>query len=104
MRRVWEGHMTIRLLLALAPFAVLALGSASAETLLERGDYLVNAVMGCDGCHTTRPPSGPGPGRFAGGPQVWDTPWYTVRGTNITPDKETGIGSWSDDEIKRLLR
>jgi mono/diheme cytochrome c family protein len=96
--------MTIRWLFALAPFAVLALGSASAETLLERGDYLVNAVMGCDGCNTTRPPSGGGPGRFAGGPQTWDTPWYTVRGTNITPDKETGIGSWSDDEIKRLLR
>jgi hypothetical protein len=27
----------------------------SAETLVERGSYLVNAVMGCDGCHTPRP-------------------------------------------------
>ena len=27
-----------------------------------------------------------------------------MRGTNITPDKETGIGNWSDDEIKRLMR
>ncbi len=41
--------------------------------------------------------------RFAGGSQVWDTPAYTVRGTNITPDRETGIGAWSDDEIRRSL-
>lgn len=72
--------------------------------MLERGDYLVNAVMGCDGCHTTRSAPGAAPARFAGGAQTWDTPWYTVRGTNITPDKETGIRSWSDDEIKRLMR
>ena len=72
---------------------------------LERGEYLVNAVMGCDGCHSTpNTPPGPSPGRFGGGPQTWDTPWYTVKGTNITPDPETGIGKWSDDEIKRLMR
>jgi hypothetical protein len=36
--------------------AVVALtATASAETLLERGNYLVNAVMGCDGCYTPRP-------------------------------------------------
>jgi hypothetical protein len=29
--------------------------TVSAETLVERGSYLVNAVMGCDGCHTPRP-------------------------------------------------
>jgi mono/diheme cytochrome c family protein len=70
---------------------------------LQRGDYLVNAVMGCDGCHTTRPAPGAAPARFAGGPQTWDTPWYTVKGSNITPDAETGIGTWSDDDIKRLM-
>jgi mono/diheme cytochrome c family protein len=81
-----------------------AIGGAAAQTLLERGSYLVNAVMACDGCHTPR-----GPGgfimekRFAGGSQVWDTPAYTVRGTNITPDRETGIGAWSDGEIRRSM-
>lgn len=76
----------------------------AAETLLERGAYLVEAVMACDGCHTPR-----GPGgllmekRFSGGPQVWETPAYTVRGTNITPDRDTGIGAWSDAEIRRAL-
>ena len=31
---------------------------AAAETPVERGSYLVNAVMACDGCHTPRTPSG----------------------------------------------
>jgi len=35
--------------------ATLALAtSAAAQPSLERGDYLVNAVMACDGCHTPR--------------------------------------------------
>ena len=84
--------------LLLSAFAFFPLHSALSETLLERGDYLVNAVMACDGCHTTRPAPGAAPARLAGGPQTWDTPWYTVKGTNITPDKETGIGAWSDPE------
>jgi mono/diheme cytochrome c family protein len=86
-----------------AVFAV-TLGGASAQTPVERGDYLVNAVMACDGCHTPRGPGGFNmEKRFSGGSQVWDTPAYTVRGTNITPDRDTGIGSWSDNDIKRSL-
>jgi mono/diheme cytochrome c family protein len=78
--------------------------SASAQTLVERGSYLVNAVMACDGCHTPRGPGGLNmERRFSGGSQIWDEPAYTVRGSNITPDRDTGIGLWSADEIKRLL-
>jgi mono/diheme cytochrome c family protein len=81
-----------------------AIGGAAAQSLAERGEYLVNAVMACDGCHTPRGKGGFNmEKRFAGGSQVWDTPAYTVRGTNITPDRETGIGAWSDAEIKRSL-
>src|SRR5215510_6456580 len=66
-----------------------------AQTPIERGSYLVNGVLTCGNCHT---PRGPG-GIFAmdrqlsGGPQEWDRPTYKVRGANITPDKETGIGN-----------
>jgi len=91
-------------ILVLVFLCALLCQGARSETLLERGDYLVNAVMACDGCHTTRPEPGSAPARFAGGPQTWDTPWYTVKGTNITPDPETGIGSWSDEQLKNLLR
>src|SRR5262245_6531124 len=77
-----------------------------AQSPIERGAYLVDAIMGCDGCHTPRGPNMTGfdmSRRFSGGFQVWDEPEYLVRGSNISSDKETGIGSWSVDDIKRLL-
>ncbi len=40
---------------------------------------------------------------FSGGSQTWDTPRYLVKGTNISPDPETGIGKWSADDFKRAL-
>jgi hypothetical protein len=41
--------------------------------------------------------------QLSGGPQEWDRPTYKVRGANITPDKETGIGNWSEADIKRAI-
>jgi mono/diheme cytochrome c family protein len=83
-------------------FAVIS--TASAESSVERGNYLVNAVMGCDGCHTPRPGGAfDFSKRFSGGSQIWDEKAYTVRGSNITPDPETGIGTWSEGDIKRAL-
>ena len=87
-----------------AVLLALAASTAMAETPLERGAYLVNAVMGCDGCHTPRGPGGFDMSkRFSGGSQVFDEPEFTVKGSNITPDRETGIGSWSDADIKKLM-
>jgi cytochrome c553 len=79
--------------------------SAQAQTPIERGAYLVNAVMACDGCHTPRGPGGvlAMDKRFSGGPQTWDTPAYTVKGSNISADRDTGIGSWSAADVKRSL-
>ena len=37
---------------------IAAIGGASAQTPVERGSYLVNAVMACDGCHTPTGKSG----------------------------------------------
>jgi mono/diheme cytochrome c family protein len=86
--------------------ALTTAGPAGAETLLERGSYLVNSLMACDGCHTPRTPDG---GfvmdkRFSGGSQTFEEPAFLVKGANITPDKDTGIGAWSDDELKRALQ
>jgi len=85
--------------------ATLALAtSAAAQSSLQRGDYLVNAVMACDGCHTPRDSSGfVMEKRFSGGSQTWDVPEYTVKGSNITPDPDTGIGRWSESDIKISL-
>ena len=53
---------------------------AAAETLLERGSYLVNAVMACDSCHTPRQPGGAFlmEKRFSGGSQTWDEPAFVA--------------------------
>src|ERR1700748_1739623 len=82
----------------------LLVSPALSETLVERGAYLVNGPMFCHNCHT---PAGPQGIDFSpalsGGPQVSDEPDYKVVGANITPDKETGIGNWSDAELRKFL-
>jgi mono/diheme cytochrome c family protein len=61
-----------------------------------RGKYL--AILGdCAGCHTQT--KGPG---FAGG-LPFHAAFGTVYSTNITPDKETGIGAWTEDDFTRAL-
>ena len=91
-------------LIALCAGVLVATGASAQDALLERGGYLVNAVMACDGCHTPRGPAGLDMSRrFSGGAQVWDEPEYLVRGSNISQDRETGIGGWTANDVKRLL-
>ena len=75
---------------------------------LVRGKYLVDGVMGCFGCHTdqdwSKPGAPPVSGKEGSG-HAWydqDLPWLTA--PNITPDKETGAGNWSDDVLARAIR
>lgn len=71
--------------------------------LLARGAYLVKAT-GCAVCHTAIGPKGPDLAHaFAGGLEMPD-PIGTWRTPNITPDKSTGIGSWTDDQIAAAIR
>lgn len=94
----------IRFVITCVASFIAAAGGAIAQTPVERGGYLVNAVMACDNCHTPREKTGlVMDKRFSGGSQLWDTPAYTVKGSNISPDRDTGIGAWSDAEIKRSL-
>jgi mono/diheme cytochrome c family protein len=91
-------------LIAACAGALVATAAAAQDALLERGSYLVNAVMACDGCHTPRGPAGLDmTKRFSGGFQVWDEPEYLVRGSNISQDRETGIGGWTVNDVKRLM-
>ena len=71
-----------------------SVANAQAETLVERGDYLVNSIMACGSCHTPRSADGdPMTERaFAGGITI-KTPAFITTASNITPDAETGIGS-----------
>ncbi|WP_193181763.1 c-type cytochrome [Nisaea sediminum] len=75
-----------------------------AETLLERGTYLVNGIVACGNCHTPQTPGGPAPGREFAGTIIADMPEFTAFAPNITPDKATGIGNWSKAELIRAIR
>jgi mono/diheme cytochrome c family protein len=81
-----------------------AVGGALAESPAERGDYLVNTIMACGNCHSPRGADGKIVAEKAlSGGLTFVTPPFTATAANITPDAETGIGSWSDAEIKRAL-
>jgi mono/diheme cytochrome c family protein len=75
-----------------------------AESPAERGGYLVNTIMACGNCHTPRDTDGKTiPEKAFSGGMIFTTPAFIATAPNITPDVETGIGSWSDAEIKRAL-
>ncbi|MDN0119646.1 c-type cytochrome [Yersinia frederiksenii] len=94
MKKLTLGHSVKSLLLALG---CAASGHASADAnLIARGEYLTKAAD-CVACHTTKNGK-----PFAGG-LAFKTPMGTLYSPNITPDKETGIGRWSDEEFLRAL-
>jgi mono/diheme cytochrome c family protein len=76
----------------------LACGAARADdtATLSRGRYLVTAAD-CAACHTRDPAHA-----FAGGVAL-KTPFGMLLTPNITPDRETGIGAWSDEQFYRAL-
>jgi mono/diheme cytochrome c family protein len=81
-----------------------ALGGAKAETAAERGFYLVNTIMACGNCHSPRDAEGRTiADKALSGGLKFTTPAFIATAPNITPDVETGIGSWSDAEIRRAL-
>lgn len=100
--RVLLANITLYAVICLAPLCASAEPEAD---LIARGAYL-SLLGNCEHCHT--------PGHFLGkrddskalsGSDVgfWDPVAGTVIGPNITPDIETGIGSWSNADIKKAL-
>ena len=72
-----------------------AAGDGSFETV-EKGRYL--AVLGdCAACHTAKADQ-----PYAGGVPI-ETPFGRLVGANITPDRETGIGTWTFEEFDRAM-
>lgn len=71
------------------------------RVLLERGRYLTRGAAGCGSCHgakAAQPDS-----TLAGGRQMQDR-FGVVTAPNITPDRETGIGSWTVGQVIRAVR
>ncbi|HKD52586.1 MAG TPA: c-type cytochrome [Steroidobacteraceae bacterium] len=85
---------------ACAPHLAVADNQPSGQdfSLIERGRYLA-VLADCTGCHTD-PNSEV---QFGGGRSI-ETPFGNVLASNITPDNDTGIGAWSDDEFDAAVR
>jgi hypothetical protein len=114
------------------PPADTAQAQAPKQSPAERGKYLVEAVAGCDDCHTPKNmgPNGPEPDmtrRLSGHPEAskqgpppkpaggwmiavspdlttWAGPWGISYTINLTPDQNTGLGIWTEDMFVRAIR
>jgi mono/diheme cytochrome c family protein len=69
----------------------------SERALIARGEYLARAAD-CQSCHTSK-----GGQPFAGGEKL-STPFGSINGPNVTPDPNTGIGSWTEADFERAVR
>lgn len=90
--------MRLRGLAVAIAFLFLAEPLPAEQSLISRGEYLVDAG-GCIDCHTDdRDDARP----MAGG-RALESPFGIFYVPNITPDKATGIGTWSDDDFVRAM-
>ena len=87
--------LSTALALALFPLAGIA-ADADRSELVTRGAYLTNAGD-CIACHTAK-----GGKPLAGGLYM-NTPFGAISTPNITPDKATGIGAWTDEQFYRAM-
>ena len=108
-------------------------GEPAAQSPVERGKYLVT-IAGCNDCHTPKlmGPNGPSPDTtklLAGHPEgekmpapprlspegpwaitvagdltAWSGPWGQSFAANLTPDKNTGLGIWTEDMFIKAIR
>jgi mono/diheme cytochrome c family protein len=79
-----------------AAFNCCARAEPPSPEIVARGKALVDAAD-CASCHTADP-SKP----FVGGKRI-DTPFGGIFSPNLTPDRDTGLGAWTDDEFYRAL-
>jgi len=91
-------------LAALAALALVgATGTASfAASSVERGDYLVNSIMGCGNCHTPAGPTGPIADLALTGQMVDNNAQFTAVAPNITPAGE--VKDWTDAQLMKAIR
>jgi mono/diheme cytochrome c family protein len=99
--------MEIRTVAAVIALSWASLASALADdAAVSRGKYLVT-IGGCQDCHTPGHFFGkPDMARVLGGSEVgFEIPGLgTFYGPNLTPDKETGLGSWTNAQVTAVLR
>lgn len=115
----WTGIVLAVLILGLVIFVQLrwdkkydapfpAISASTDSSIIARGAYLVNGPAHCGSCHSSmdevRSFDEGKKFEFKGGWELTFPGFGTFTGPNITSDKETGIGKFSDAEIARSLR
>ena len=87
-----------------------AAGAPSSEASVARGEYIVSHVAACGDCHTPRDKMGkPLDGMLLAGNPAFadlaptDSKTGLVPTPNLTPDKTTGLGDWTDKQIKNAF-
>jgi mono/diheme cytochrome c family protein len=95
----FRASVVSSLLLAGAVLASPVPGDAgtSLPDAVTHGKYIFGAAGGC-GCHTEPK------GTLNAGGRRYEGPFGTVYSTNITPDRETGIGGWTDEQLVAAIR
>jgi hypothetical protein len=115
----WSGIGLITIIAGLTIFVLLSwekkfdapyptIEASTDPNIIERGKYLALGPAHCGGCHVpmdkVRAFDEGEQMPFSGGWELSFPGFGTFRGPNITPDKETGIGKFTDAEIARSLR
>lgn len=91
--------------LAVTTASVGAAAAQDRQVLAARGEYLVSTIAACGNCHTQRGADLlADPNRYLAGGYRFDIPPGLAFSKNITSDKETGIGSWNEEQIIRAMR
>jgi len=91
------GSFLLSCLLLLMVPPTLSQAATPLPDLVAKGKYVFGAAAGCS-CHTE--PKGP----LNAGGRRFDGPFGTVYSTNITPDRQTGIGTWTDEQLITAIR
>lgn len=90
--------------MAQAASAVDDIADPGMRAIAARGRYIV-MTAGCIGCHVVNGAQGPDLSKYlAGGGFKGQRREGTYVSANLTPDRETGLGRRSDEEVKRVLR
>ena len=99
MPRAWRYGLPVLVSLRLLAGAIAADAqqqTSNDATLITKGEYLARAGD-CIACHTARE------GKLFAGGLPMKTPFGTLYTSNITPDPQTGIGTWTADQFYRLM-
>jgi mono/diheme cytochrome c family protein len=88
---------------------IVALAASTAvsarDALMDRGKVLMDGIVACGNCHFARDDKGQLlRSRGLSGGMLFDEPPFKAYAANITPDPATGIGKWTDAQLKKAIR